>query len=67
MIAKYSGRCNCGNRVKKGEEIEYNRAKKMITSCPRCEKEPGLDLAQRFDMAYEDQCSAACGLDSMQY
>jgi len=62
LIARFNGTCSkCGGAVKKGEEIAYDKASRT-TRCERC-FDSGPDLGQLFDMAYEDQCAAACGLD----
>ena len=64
--AKYSGKCKCGSTFRKGAKVEYNRATRMIESCPNCKAdfsgEESIDLGRMFDMAYEDQCRDACGL-----
>ena len=69
MSSKYAGRCLCGQPFKRGAMIEYDRGARQVTGCSACGKlgreigpkaEP--DMAQAFDMVYEDQCRDACGL-----
>ena len=63
MIARFNGTCSkCGAVVKKGDEITYDRNTRT-TKCETCSESSGPDLGRLFDLAYEDQCAAACGLD----
>ena len=61
MIAKFAGRCDCGQKFAKGEPVLWDRARRRIAGCPRCMARAEADLARRFDMDYEDQCASACG------
>lgn len=64
MQSKYRGLCQCGASFPRGASIEYDRGARRVTACPACKKpaaDAGPDLAQMFDMAYEDQCRDACG------
>jgi hypothetical protein len=63
--------CNCGAKVKRGAMIQYDAFApfgKRVTGCATCgklgaaTKQAEPNLAQAFDMAYEDQCSDMCGL-----
>lgn len=37
MRAKYAGTCNrCGNRFAAGDEVNYNRAARVVDACPAC-------------------------------
>lgn len=59
MTARYAGRCDCGSAVHAGEMMTFERPRRAIVACPRCHG----DTADASDVAYEDQCAAACGLD----
>lgn len=63
LIARYNSTCRCGAAIKKGDEIERTKSTGAIrcSRCPSAQVAP--DLGRMFDMAYEDQCAAACGLD----
>jgi len=63
MIAKFAGACGkCGVNIDAGDQITYDRNTRS-SMCERCAESSGPDLGRLFDMAYEDQCAAACGLD----
>ena len=61
MNARFSSVCpTCNRRISKGAQIDYNRQTRTATHA-ECAKQSEPDLAQMFDMAYEDQCAAMCG------
>ncbi len=60
MNARYAGRCRCGAEFSRGAAIIYDRAARAVVGCFACKQAPQSD---HHDMAYEDQCAAACGLD----
>lgn len=66
FIARFAGDCHaCKERIRRGDLIAGDRRLGYVHA--NCYKpaassranEP--DLAQRFDMDYEDQCRDACG------
>jgi hypothetical protein len=75
IVARYRGKCQCGAGIQRGAVIQYDRGRKAVTACARCDPRQaaqgptdratdpaGYDAS---DMAYEDQCAAACGLTGM--
>jgi hypothetical protein len=67
MTAKYAGTCaGCGNPIKRGNRIGYDTTTRKayhIEHAPtvrtdNCSNED----ACCGDLAYEDRCSAACGI-----
>lgn len=61
---KYAGLCEeCGLPVKPGDGTIERQGRRWLVYCQKHTPEPtpGPD---RVDMAYEDQCAAACGLDA---
>lgn len=38
ILAKYSGKCICGQRIGIGEPITYSKSSKRVIECPVCEK-----------------------------
>lgn len=67
MHARYRGTCACGASFARGTVICYDRAARRVTACEKCNGTAPATKANagpdRFDMAYEDACAAACGLD----
>jgi len=65
MKSRYRGKCaGCGGTIQKGEPIQYDKATRKAYH-DREECTAGQVQAwepDAFDMAYEDQCAAACGL-----
>ena len=64
IIAKYACKCDeCGQPIRKGDLIAWSKADRL-TMHASCEQkrgtghQPGPDFT---DIAYEDQCAAACG------
>ena len=63
MNARFAGRCRCGAAVCRGDAIVYDRGARGVVQCPICrDARAEGSLADAFDRAYEDQCSATCGL-----
>lgn len=63
MQARFRSTCPACNRtIPKGATIDYNRATRTATHAECASKPAEPDLSRMFDMAYEDQCAAACGL-----
>ena len=67
ITARFASRCPCGSNIRKGMNIEYSRSTRAVTGCPACMGSKDRAQPDYHDMAYEDQCSAACGLDSLSY
>ena len=63
MSAKFSSICAaCTKRIAKGDPIDYSRVTRKAVHVQCAKNTEGPDLAQMFDMAYEDQCRDMCGL-----
>lgn len=70
MESRYAGRCACGNSFRRGAVIKYDYGIRKVTGCMACDKAqcvqgPSDNHPDYSNMAYEDQCAAACGLDSL--
>jgi len=69
--ARYNGKCACGSAIKRNAVIQYDSSIRKVTACLRCNPaQASLGPSDRAtgdysDMAYEDQCAAMCGLDSL--
>ena len=62
MSAKFDSACpKCNGSIEKSDLIQYDKVTRTVL-CQRC-TDSGPDLGRMFDMAYEDQCAAACRLD----
>ena len=66
MSAKFDSACpKCNGSIEKCDLIQFDKVTRTVL-CQRCVDEFSdirPDLGRLFDMAYEDQCAAACGLD----
>lgn len=62
IAARYAGRCRCGASFSRGASIQYDGAVRAVVGCYACK--PAHERADASDLAYEDQCAQACGLDS---
>lgn len=65
MISRFSSKCHgCGQPILKGAAIQYDRiVKRAYHDRPEClESAPKQYEPDWFDMDYEDQCAAICGL-----
>ena len=77
MNARYPGTCACRARFGAGATINYDRGARRVIQCPTCNptaaslapawvpERKRAWYADPIDTAYEDQCAAACGLDSL--
>lgn len=70
--ARYKGRCSCGAGFPRHAVIRYDGNTRTVTGCHACNPSqsaqgPSDRGPDPVDMTYEDQCSAACGLDSLQW
>lgn len=70
MESKYSGKCACGHSFRRGAMIRYDYSIRRVTGCmicdsAQCSQGPSDRHPDYSDIAYEDQCAAACGLDSL--
>ena len=68
MTNKYAGTCRkCGNRVEKHQGTLEKIGRKWTVTCPQCNFDVNdcSSYEDRCcgDMAYEDACARACGLD----
>ena len=64
MSARFRSTCPaCQKAINKGAPIDYNRASRTAVHAEcATTKQSEPDLARMFNMAYEDQCAAQCGL-----
>ena len=62
--AKYAGLDSDGRRFVRGQRIAYDRKRKVVVTCEpsRIESIERQQVADRFDMDWEDRCAAQCGL-----
>lgn len=62
--AKYAGLDSDGRRFNRGQRIAYDRKRKVVVTCDpsRIESIERQQVADRFDMDWEDRCAAQCGL-----
>ena len=68
MTNKYAGTCRkCGNRVPARTGILKRIGHKWTVTCQQCEFDANDHSSYEDrccgDMAYEDQCARACGLN----
>lgn len=69
--ARYKGKCACGQSFARHTVISYDSDARRVIQCPRCNPaQSALGPSDRAtgdysDIAYEDQCASACGLDSL--
>jgi hypothetical protein len=67
IIARFPGTASDGTRVRKGAEILWDpRSRRVVTADPgRIAEWRSNQTADAVDLAYEDSCARACGLDSL--
>ena len=69
MTSKRNGVCiKCGKPIRKGTAIYWDRSRgAWHASCDLQRDENGRFVPDPVDMAYEDACARACGMDSLSY
>ena len=62
--AKYAGLDADGRRFGRGARIAYDRRRKAVVTCDpsKIESIERQQVADRFDMDWEDRCASQCGL-----
>jgi hypothetical protein len=65
MTARYAGSCLCGLRIRKGDAIAFDRARRRIVGCLSCgmaTSSTPRHAPDRHDMMIEDDMARACGV-----
>jgi PHP family Zn ribbon phosphoesterase len=65
IIAKYACKCDeCGQSIRKGDLVVWSKAERLTvhSRCAEARGPSNVHVPDFTDIAYEDQCQAACGL-----
>lgn len=63
LTARYAGTDTAGRKFRKGDKIAWNsRTRKVVASGDAVDAIERQQVADRFDMDWEDRCASACGL-----
>lgn len=67
MTARYAGIAADGTMIHKGREILWDRrARRVVTACPkRIAEWRARQVPDAVDIAFEDACARAAGVDSL--
>jgi len=53
ILAKYSGKCICGQKIVVGEPITYSKSAKRVIECPFCERKRRAKTVPKLGVKWE--------------